>query len=82
MEQPLSQREFDLWREADNDFKQQVLTHVQGQIALNLQSEGRMKAIEIRQDSSERRATLVATGFSTVMAALAALFGTLFARGH
>ena len=78
----LTQREFDLWREGDEDLKRQLLDHMKEQTALNLKNEGRMSSIETRQDSSERRATVVATGFSTVMAALTALIGTLFARGN
>jgi hypothetical protein len=82
MEQPLSQYSFDLWRGEDAQFKQHILDHLEQQVALNLKNEGRMTSIETRQDASERRATVVATGFSTIMAALAALFGTLFARGN
>lgn len=63
---PLSQHEFDLWREGDTTFKTAILKHIETQVELNRESEGRLVALETNQ----LRAGTLASWISAVIAAI------------
>jgi hypothetical protein len=75
--EPLSQREFDLWREADEEFKRAVLKHVEAQVALNLASEQRLTKLE-----THREHAIISLGIFTslVAAIVGGMAGLFFGR--
>lgn len=75
MEAPLTQREFDLWREADSVFKSEMRTFIGAQVGLNLAAEHRFTAVEERQASGERKVIAITTIVSSVIGAVGGWFG-------
>lgn len=66
MEEPLTQREFDLWREADNQFKVRLEAFIDKQVEINEDAKVRLKALEVANDRSVMRTGLVATVVSGI----------------
>jgi hypothetical protein len=75
MDAPLSQREFDTWREADNTFKGEMRDFIAAQVHLNLGSENRLTKVEEKQASSERKVIAITTVVSAAVGALMGFFG-------
>ena len=77
-EQALTQREFDTWRQGDDAFKQQVLTHLQQQASVNLDVEGRVSTMEANvakvEASGSRRTTWLSAIVSAIVSGLVGLF--------
>jgi hypothetical protein len=71
----LSQREFDTWRETDNEFKGEMRAFIAAQVALNLSSEKRMTRTEERLDSGERRTAIITGLVSSIVGAVGGFFG-------
>jgi hypothetical protein len=72
----LSQREFDLWREGDNEFKGEMRAFIAAQIKLNLGSEKRLTKLEEKSDSGERRAAIITGLVSSIVGAVGGFFGS------
>lgn len=66
----LSQREFDTWREGDEAFKQQLLTHMQNQVAHNLNHEGRLATVEAKQEECASKMSTRTTWISSIVSAV------------
>ena len=58
---PLTQREFDIWRESDTEFKQRLETHLIAQETLNRDSEARLRVIEHDHDRMMTKSGWIAT---------------------
>lgn len=67
---PLSQREFDTWRESDTAFKEQMLAHITQQTATNFDVERRVSTLQAYQDRSNTRTGVISTLVSSVVAAI------------
>lgn len=76
METPLTQREFDLWRESDEAFKRRLEEHITTQAVINLDTAVRVKALEVNQENAGRLSAKLST---VVAAAVSALIGGAFA---
>lgn len=76
METPLTQREFDLWRESDEAFKRRLEEHMTTQAVINLDTAVRVKALEVNQENAGRLSAKLST---VVAAAVSALIGGTFA---
>ncbi len=70
MDTPLSQREFDTWRESDNTFKGEMRDFIAVQVGLNLAAEHRFTKVEEKQASSERKVIAITTVISSAIGAL------------
>lgn len=80
---PLTQREFDTWRETDEQFKNQMLGFCRTQTELNLRIEGRMSTIESKQEDTDatiKRRTGLITALASAIATIATAFGAWFAN--
>lgn len=53
-EPPLTQREFDAWREGDAEFKRRVLDHIEKQHDRNIEVESRLTAVEGGEQRNKR----------------------------
>lgn len=74
-ETPLSQREFDTWREDDREFKGEMRQFVAAQVSVNLTNERRISTIEEKQKSNDRKVVALTTVISSaVTSALAYVF--------
>jgi hypothetical protein len=71
----LSQREFDTWRETDNEFKGEMRAFIAAQVALNLASEKRLTRTEERLDGGERRTAIITGLVSSIVGAVGGFFG-------
>lgn len=69
MSEPLTQREFELWREGDAEFKQQLLAHVQEQVKLNISVAQRLSTVEAKQEECENSVSRRTTWISSLVAA-------------
>ena len=72
--EPLSQREFDTWRETDTAFKEQMLAHITQQTAVNFDVERRVTTLQTHQDRSNTRVSIISTLVSSVVAAVVGAF--------
>lgn len=74
----LSQREFDTWREGDNDFKDEMRSFIAQQVQFNLGHERRLSTVEQTQTDcsaeSTKRATIISTVVTSVISGLVAVF--------
>lgn len=74
----LEQREFDTWRRADDQFKQDMRRYLETQTAMNLDIEGRLSTVEAdAKEASEghgRRTTWISAVVSAIIGGLFALF--------
>ena len=84
MDTPLTQREFDTWRQEDHAFKSELRGFMTTQTTINLDVEGRVSTVEAKQEDCEettnRRATWVSAVVSAVIGALATAVGWVFAK--
>jgi len=71
---PLSQREFDLWREADEDFKRQMLEHVKGQGVVNLAMEKRVTTLETHREHAIISLGIFTSFVSAIVGGMAGFF--------
>lgn len=70
----LQQETFDVWREADEQFKQQLLDHMREQTLLNLKTAERMATVEEKQATQERRGAWVSGIVSAVVGGIVGAF--------
>lgn len=79
MEAPLSQREFDLWRESDREFKQRMEEHMAAQATVNLDIKLRVNSLEVNQENagklSAKLSSVVAAGVAAVITGVFHLLG-------
>lgn len=64
---PLQQETFDVWRDGDDQFKQQILEHMRAQTLHNLASEKRLATVEEKLAAQERRGTWISVFVSTIV---------------
>lgn len=76
MEAPLTQREFDTWRESDRDFKANMLAHIKDQQNLNLIMDRRVGTLELNRDNDKSQSAKWTT---VIAAAVSAAIGGVFA---
>jgi ferric-dicitrate binding protein FerR (iron transport regulator) len=69
MEQSLSQREFDTWREEDGKFKDEMRALLNSHQRLHLDAAGRMATLEANQEKCSQRSTAVSAGIASVISA-------------
>ena len=82
MEAPLSQREFDTWREEDTAFKVEMRSFMAIQNDVNLDVERRVTSVETNYQRLEQRA-ITRTGIvSSIVAAVIGALGGLFASSR
>lgn len=75
VDNPLSQREFDTWRDADDTFKAEMRQFCAFQMNTNLTNEHRLTDVEASQKSNDRKVIAMTTVISSaVTSALAYLF--------
>ena len=74
MDAPLSQREFDTWRESDTTFKEDIRQFMQLQTDINLNMEGRMSSVEGNYEQLEQRAI---TRIGLISSFIAAVIGSV-----
>jgi hypothetical protein len=68
--EPLSREVFEVWRDEDKRFKEQLLSHVETQAQLNLRIESRLSSLE-----TYRQTDAVKLGiFSTIVSAIIGAF--------
>ncbi len=79
MHEPLTQREFDTWRESDRAFKEQVLSHMEYQETTNRDTARRVTSLEIKD--SERSVFRVGFISSVISAIVGGVTGAVFGRG-
>lgn len=74
----LSQREFDTWREADNQFKQEIRDLLVNHASLHLSTENRLATVEANQQKCKTQAVNRVTWVSALVASIVGgLFGWL-----
>lgn len=78
MNEPLTQREFDTWRETDSLFKQQMLAHISNQTETNFGVERRVSMLEAHKDKSNTRVSVIS---SLVSAVVGGIVGAFTGRG-
>ena len=82
METPLSQREFDTWREGDETYKHVMQNFVNTQSAFNLKIVDRVSAVEAKQEDCEsslgRRSGLISGVVAAIVGAIGAWLATVF----
>ena len=76
---PLSQREFDTWREDDRAFKDDMRAFMESQTRLNLDYEGRLSTVEAKQDDCESTINRRSGMIAGLVAAVIGGFGTWLA---
>lgn len=59
-ESPLTQREFDVWREGDNAFKARLEQHLIAQQQVNTDTEARLKVLEDQHERANTRTGYIA----------------------
>lgn len=70
MAEPLSQREFDLWREGHDDRMERLLDYMDSQVTLNRSNEGRIVALETNQAAAGKLSARLSGAVGAVVAAL------------
>jgi ferric-dicitrate binding protein FerR (iron transport regulator) len=70
MAEALSQREFDTWRESDNEFKQEMRELLRGHAALHLATEGRLATLEANHEKTKTVTTNRTTWISALVASI------------
>ncbi len=76
MDALLTQREFDTWRESDNEFKGEMRAFIAAQVALNLSTEKRVATVETRLENGERRVAIITGLISSIGGAVGGFFGS------
>lgn len=80
---PLDKQTFDVWREQDDRFKDEIRTHIRTQNSINLDYEGRIAVVEVVQKDAKAKLTNRTVWLSAIVAAIvgalasacAAIFG-------
>ena len=84
MDAPLTQREFDLWREGDDTFKHVMRGFINTQTALNLSVQGRLSTVEAEQEEckefTNRRATWISGVVAAIIGSVGAWLATIFSK--
>jgi hypothetical protein len=74
MEQPLSQAVFDVWKEGDERFKQDMRDHIAAQTKVNFDYHGRIVSLETFRQNDAIKLGIFSTFVSAVFGALAAMW--------
>lgn len=74
MNEALTQREFDGWREQDDEFKKDMRGFISTQTAVNLNVHGRVTSLETARQQDAIKLGIFSTVVSGVGAVLAALW--------
>jgi hypothetical protein len=74
---PLSQREFDTWRESDEAFKREMRDHILVQTTTNLAVEGRVTSLETHREHAIIGIGIFSSIISTIVGSIA---GFIFGR--
>lgn len=81
---PLDKQTFDVWREQDDRFKDEIRTHIRTQNSINLDYEGRIAVVEVVQKQVgtklDRRTTWLSAIVAAVVGALAAACAAVIGR--
>lgn len=72
--EPLSREVFDVWRESDAKFKEQLLSHVETQAQINIKVEGRLASLETYRQTDAVKLGIFSTVVSAIIGALAAVW--------
>lgn len=80
MDAPLSQREFDTWREGDETFKSEIRQFISRQTVINLDVEGRLTGV-LHEHGHRERQTVIRAGFlSSIIGAIVGALTGFFAK--
>lgn len=81
MTEPLTKDTFDVWRESDNQFKDEMRGFITIQTALNLATEKRMSAVETKQEDTDatiKRRTAYIAALTGALVSIATAIGAWF----
>lgn len=74
MPEPLSREVFEVWRQADEKFKEQLQSHMETQASINLRVESRLSSLETYRQTDAVKLGIFSTVVSAIIGALAAIW--------